>query len=256
MIELSRISKNFRRSDPNKRKNFGLAPKVTFKALDQVSFTCHPGRIYTLIGPNGAGKTTALRIIASMLKPSEGVVRVAGIDISKYPRQARSKLGFLTGSTGLYDRLTPRETLKYFGALHGVEAMTIHSRSEELIDRLDIGEFADRRVGKLSTGQKQRVSIARTLMHDPEVIIFDEPTNGLDVLTSRTIIEWIRHCRNQGKTVIFSTHIMGEVSLLSDDLGIIHRGKLCYSDSFENFKARFGRHSLESAFISILEGAK
>ena len=256
MIELNGISKIFKKAEAKKHKVYRPAPKITFKALDQVSFTCHPGRIYTLIGPNGAGKTTALRIIASMLKPSHGTVRVAGIDISKDARQARAKLGFLTGSTGLYDRLTPRETLKYFGALHMVKPETIRSRMGELIDRLAIGEFADRRVGKLSTGQKQRVSIARTLMHDPEVIIFDEPTNGLDVLTSRTIIEWIRDCRNTGKTVIFSTHIMGEVSLLSDDLGIIHNGKLCFNDSFENFKVKFGQHSLEGAFISILEGAE
>ena len=256
MIELNGISKIFKKAEGRKHKVYRPAPKITFKALDQVSFTCHPGRIYTLIGPNGAGKTTALRIIASMLKPSQGKVRVAGIDISKNARQARAKLGFLTGSTGLYDRLTPRETLKYFGALHMVKPETIRSRMGELIDRLAIGEFADRRVGKLSTGQKQRVSIARTLMHDPEVIIFDEPTNGLDVLTSRTIIEWIRDCRNTGKTVIFSTHIMGEVSLLSDDLGIIHNGKLCFNDSFENFKVKFGQHSLEGAFISILEGVE
>jgi len=208
-----------------------------------------------LLGPNGAGKTTALRIIASMLKPSEGTVLVDGIDITKDPRKARSKLGFLTGSTGLYDRLTPRETLKYFGELHQVESTTIRSRMDALIERLNIEEFADRRVGKLSMGQKQRVSIARTLMHDPEVIIFDEPTNDLDVLTSRTIIEWIRECRTAGKTVIFSTHIMGEVSLLSDDLGVIHNGKLCYNDSFINFKSQFGQHSLEDAFISILEDA-
>ena len=256
MIELKGISKIFKKAEAKKRKVYGMAPKITLKALDQVSFTCYPGRIYTLIGPNGAGKTTALRIIASMLKPSEGTVRVAGIDISKDARQARAKLGFLTGSTGLYDRLTPRETLKYFGALHMVEPKNIQSRMGDLIDRLAIGEFADRRVGKLSTGQKQRVSIARTLMHDPEVIIFDEPTNGLDVLTSRTITEWIRECRNTGKTVIFSTHIMGEVSLLSDDLGIIHKGKLCYDGSFADFKVKFGHHSLESAFISILEGAE
>ena len=256
MIELNGISKIFKKAEGRKHKVYRPAPKITFKALDQVSFTCHPGRIYTLIGPNGAGKTTALRIIASMLKPSQGTVRIAGIDISRNARQARAKLGFLTGSTGLYDRLTPRETLKYFGALHMVKPETIRSRMGELIDRLAIGDFADRRVGKLSTGQKQRVSIARTLMHDPEVIIFDEPTNGLDVLTSRTIIEWIRDCRNTGKTVIFSTHIMGEVSLLSDDLGIIHKGKLCFNDSFENFKVKFGQHSLEGAFISILEGVE
>jgi len=256
MIQVEGISKIFKKAETSKQKIYRTAPKTTFHALDKVSFTCQPGRIYTLLGPNGAGKTTALRIIASMLKPSEGTVRVAGIDITKDARQARAKLGFLTGSTGLYDRLTPRETLKYFGELHQVEAAQIRSRVDELIDRLAIGDFADRRVGKLSMGQKQRVSIARTLMHDPEVIIFDEPTTGLDVLTSRTIIDWIRECKNAGKTIIFSTHIMGEVSLLSDDLGVIHNGKLCYNDSFENFKSNFGQHTLEDAFISILDAAE
>ena len=255
MIQVEGISKNFKKAVSKKQKIYRTAPKTTFHALDRVSFTCQPGRVYTLLGPNGAGKTTALRIIASMLNPSEGTVLVNGIDITKDPRKARSKLGFLTGSTGLYDRLTPRETLKYFGELHQVESTTIRSRMDVLIERLNIEEFADRRVGKLSMGQKQRVSIARTLMHDPEVIIFDEPTNGLDVLTSRTIIEWIWECRTAGKTVIFSTHIMGEVSLLSDDLGVIHNGKLCYNDSFINFKSQFGQHSLEDAFISILEDA-
>jgi sodium transport system ATP-binding protein len=255
MIQVEGISKIFKKAVSKKQKIYRTAPKTTFHALDRVSFTCQPGRVYTLLGPNGAGKTTALRIIASMLKPSEGTVLVDGIDITKDPRKARSKLGFLTGSTGLYDRLTPRETLKYFGELHQVESTTIRSRMDALIERLNIEEFADRRVGKLSMGQKQRVSIARTLMHDPEVIIFDEPTNDLDVLTSRTIIEWIRECRTAGKTVIFSTHIMGEVSLLSDDLGVIHNGKLCYNDSFINFKSQFGQHSLEDAFISILEDA-
>ncbi len=255
MIEVEGISKIFKKAESKKQKIYRTAPKTTFHALDKVSFTCHPGRIYSLLGPNGAGKTTALRIIASMLKPSEGTVRVAGIDINEDPRQARSQLGFLTGSTGLYDRLTPRETLKYFAQLHRVDPGIAQKRIEELIERLDIGDFADRRVGKLSMGQTQRVSIARTLMHDPQVIIFDEPTNGLDILASRTIINWIRECRTAGKTVIFSTHIMGEVSLLSDDLGVIHKGKLCYNDSFENFKAQYGEHTLEDAFISILEGA-
>ncbi len=255
MIQVEGISKVFKKAEAHKQKIYRTAPKTTFHAVDNVSFTCHPGRIYTLLGPNGAGKTTALRIIASMLQPTTGTVKISGIDVTKDARAARAKLGFLTGSTGLYDRLTPRETLKYFAALHQVEEDEAHQRMESLIDRLAIGEFADRRVGKLSMGQKQRVSIARTLMHDPEVIIFDEPTNGLDVLTSRTIIEWIRECKQAGKTVIFSTHIMGEVSLLSDDLGVIHNGKLCYDDSFENFKNQFGQHSLEDAFISILEDA-
>jgi len=255
MIEVSNLHKRFKRSENRKQSVYRKAPKETVNAVDGISFTCRPGRIFTLLGPNGAGKTTALRIIASMLKPSSGEVRVAGFDVVKDPLKVRRRLGFLTGATGLYDRMSGRETLKYFAELHGMSEEAWKPRADELIERLDISEFADRRIGKLSMGQKQRISIARTLVHDPEVIVFDEPTNGLDVLTSRTIIEWIRECRNLGKTVIFSTHIMGEVSLLSDDLAIIHQGRLVYDGEFSDFREAHAEHSLEDAFIRVLDEA-
>jgi len=255
MIEVENLYKRFKRSENRKQAVFKTAPKETVDAVAGVSFTCRPGRIFTLLGPNGAGKTTALRIIASMLKPSSGAVRVAGYDVVSDPLKVRRRLGFLTGATGLYDRMSARETLKYFAELHGLTPQEWKPRVDDLIERLDITDFADRRIGKLSMGQKQRISIARTLVHDPEVIVFDEPTNGLDVLTSRTIIQWIRECRNAGKTVIFSTHIMGEVSLLSDDLAIIHEGRLVYSGEFADFQTEHEGRSLEDAFIHVLENA-
>ncbi len=256
MIDVVSISKEFKRAETKKKLIMRKASDAVFKAVDNVSFQCKPGRVFTLLGPNGAGKTTALRMLAGMLNPTRGSVSIAGHNIAEDPQAAKSKLGFLTGATGLYDRLNPRETLKYFAELNGVPKSKISGRVDELIDKLEIGEFADRRCGKLSMGQKQRVSIARALIHDPEVIIFDEPTNGLDVLTSRTIIKWIRECKSAGKTVVFSTHIMGEVSLLSDDLAVMHNGKLCYCNTFEQFKQDYGDISLEDAFIQILEEAQ
>ncbi len=254
MIRVQNLSKHFKLSS-KLRKEMGLAKDVkSLQAVWDVSFVCQPGRVYTLLGPNGAGKTTTLRMLATMLKPTSGSIEVAGFDTVKEPQKVRSKIGFLTGSTALYSRLTPAETVKYFADLNGMKKDVFEKRKKELFDLLGIHEFANRRVGKLSTGMKQKVSIARTMIHDPEVVIFDEPTSGLDVITARNIIKLIRSCREEGKTVIFSTHIMGEVSLLSDDLGIIHDGKLLYNDSYENFLQQKQSRSLEDEFIRIVGG--
>lgn len=238
MIELDHVSKGFRLSRKQKRE-MGIEHKgSTLLAVSDVSFVCKPGRVFTLLGPNGAGKTTALRMIATMLKPTAGSIKVAGFDTVKEAQKVRGKIGFLTGATALYARLTPNEIVKYYADLHGMDSKKFEKRKEELFDLMGIHEFADRRIGKLSSGMKQKVSIVRTIIHDPEVVVFDEPTVGLDVITSRNIIKLIRDCRALGKTVIFSTHIMGEVSLISDDLAVIHKGKLLYNDTFENFLSR------------------
>lgn len=250
MIIVDKISKNFKLSR-KQRKEHGTKSK-TIQAVSEVSFTCQPGRIFSLIGPNGAGKTTALRMIATMLKPSSGSIKVAGHDTVKEPEKVRKKIGFLTGSTGLYARLTPNEIIKYYADLHGMKRKAFNQRKDEIFDFLDIDEFASRRIGKLSTGMKQKVSIARTIIHDPEVVIFDEPTVGLDVITARSIIQLIRDCKKQGKTVIFSTHIMGEVSLLSDDMALIHRGKLIFNDTFQNFLSQMKSKSIEDEFIRLV----
>lgn len=247
MIVVADLWKTFKRD----RQQLKEQPmnRTPVEAVAGLNLTCRPGRVFSLLGPNGAGKTTTLRMIATLLKPTSGTITVAGIDAATHPREVRSKIGFLTGSTRLYERLTPEEVVRYYADLHNVAPAKFKQRRDELFSLLGIEEFAQRRIGKLSTGMRQKVSIARTMIHDPEVIIFDEPTVGLDVITARHILDLIRSCRSQGKTVLFSTHVMGEVSLLSDDLAIMHNGKLCYSGTYEAFRASMQSPSLEEEFI-------
>jgi sodium transport system ATP-binding protein len=252
MISVEKLSKRFKLSRRQKQEMGSTGN--TIMAVSDVSFTCQPGRVFTLLGPNGAGKTTTLRILATMLKPTSGTIKIAGFDTIKEPEKVRSKIGFLTGSTALYERLTPNEIIKYYADLHGMDSKKFKERKEALFKLLGINEFAGRRIGKLSSGMKQKVSIARTMIHDPEVVIFDEPTVGLDVITARSIIQLIHKCKEEGKTIIFSTHIMGEVSLLSDDLAIIHRGKLLYNDTYENFLQQKKSKTIEDEFIRIVGG--
>lgn len=255
MIRVDKLCKQFKLSRKQKQELEGGHAHNTLMAVADVTFNCTPGRIFTLLGPNGAGKTTTLRMMATMLKPTSGTITIAGFDTVKEAEKVRAKIGFLTGSTALYERLTPNEIIKYYADLHGMDDAKFNSRKQELFKLLGIDEFADRRIGKLSTGMKQKVSIARTMIHDPEVVIFDEPTVGLDVITARSIIQLIRSCKEQGKTVIFSTHIMGEVSLLSDDLAIIHKGKLLYNDTFEQFLKQMKAKTIEDEFIRIVGSA-
>lgn len=253
MIVVKDLWKTFKLSRRQKKEMENKHHDGKIDAVAGISFTCQPGRIFTLLGPNGAGKTTALRMIATLLKPTSGSISVDGLDVVKQPQQVRRKLGFLTGTTKLYERLTPRELVKYYADLHDMDKSLFEKRRQELFTLLNMHEFANWRIGKLSTGMRQKVSIVRTMIHDPELIVFDEPTVGLDVITSKNIIELIRRCREDGKTVIFSTHIMSEVSLLSDDLAIIHNGKFCYSGTFKDFQAQMQRESVEEEFIRLLE---
>lgn len=255
MIEVENLRKQFKLTRQQKKEMGPAGNSSSIEALAGISFTCQPGRVFSLLGPNGAGKTTALRLIATMLKPTSGAVRVCGYDTVNEPLAVRRRIGFLTGTTGLYDRLTPNELVKYYADLNNVETTVFQKRRDELFARLEMNSFANRRISKLSTGMKQKVSIVRTIIHDPEVVIFDEPTAGLDVISARSIIELVREFRAQGKTVIFSTHIMGEASLLSDDLAIIHKGKLCYNGSYSSFVAGMKTKSLEDEFIRFVEGA-
>lgn len=255
MISVESVSKTFKMTREQKRELGTDSRDTTIEAVKDVSFTCLPGRIFTLLGPNGAGKTTLLRIIATMLRPTSGTVKVAGHDVLKEPENVRASLGFLTGTTGLYDRLTPEEIVKYYADLHGMDEATFRRRKDELFSFLGINEFAKRRIGKLSSGMKQKVSIVRTIIHDPDVIVFDEPTSALDVIAARHIIDLIRKSKLNGKTVVFSTHRMDEVSLLSDDLAIIHKGRLLYSGTFEDFQKQMKTKSVEDEFIRIVEAA-
>jgi len=242
MIDAQKLSKVFR-----DRK------RGEIRAVDGVSFRCQPGQIYGLLGANGAGKTTTLRLLATILQPTSGTAAVAGFDICTAPQSVREKVGFLSTATALYGRLTGREFIEYFGRLNGLDGEPLQRRVQELTRLLALQEFLDGRCDKLSTGQKQRISIARTLVHDPPVMIFDEPTLGLDVMAARTIVGFIRECRNQGKTVIFSSHVMSEVQKLCDMIGIIHGGHLLVEGSLPELRERTGQSDLEEIFVQTVE---
>lgn len=250
MIEALNLRKEFVLTK-QQRKELNTTDKVA-KAVKDVSFTCEPGKVFSLLGPNGAGKTTTLRMLSTIFKPTSGSIKIAGIDAVANPQEARKKIGFLTGSTGLYARLTPNEVLKYFADLYEIPNAEFQQRKEQLYKLLDMHDFQGKRIGKLSTGMKQKVSICRTMIHDPEVVVFDEPTSGLDVITAENIIELIRNCREQGKTVIFSSHIMSEVDLLCDDLAIIHKGEMLFNGSMEGFKQEMKAENLTTEFIRIV----
>jgi sodium transport system ATP-binding protein len=231
-------------------KAFGAA-----LAVDDLSFTVARGEIYGLLGPNGAGKTTTLRMLAAILTPTSGSATLAGVDVAREPQAARRQLGFLTGSTGLYARLTGRELLRYFGRLHHMPDGAIAERTALLAGVLDLEGFLAKRCEALSTGQRQRLSVARAVLHDPAVLILDEPTVGLDVLASRFLRDFVRAERDRGKAVIFSTHYLAEAELLCDRIGLLHRGRMLAEDTPEGLRARAGgASSLEEAFLRLVAG--
>ena len=223
MIEAHNLTKIFR----DKKRG-------EIHATDRVTFRVQPGQIYGLLGANGAGKTTTLRLLATLLAPTSGTATVAGFDIVRDAQKVRANVGFLAASTALYGRLTAREMITYFGRLNGMNP--------------------DRRCEKFSTGMKQKTSIARTLVHDPAVMIFDEPTLGLDVMTARAIVRFVRDCRARGKTVIYSTHVMSEVEKLCDVIGIIHGGKLLAEGTLADLRARHGEQDMEEIFVKVVGG--
>jgi sodium transport system ATP-binding protein len=233
-------------------KEFHDSKRGLVRAVTDVSFRCQPGRVYGLLGANGAGKTTTLRTLATILVPSSGTAWVAGYDIRRDPQKVRASIGFLSTATALYGRLTAREMVEYFGHLYGLDGETLRRRIDLLFTRLEI-DFPERRCDALSTGMKQKVSIARTLVHDPPVMIFDEPTSGLDVMSARAIIGFIRECREQGKTVLFSTHVMSEAESLCDTIGIIHDGRLKTEGTLAELRAQSGQQILEEIFVRAVE---
>lgn len=251
MISVQHLNKTFTLTK-QQRKELNTDQK-TATAVQDLSFSCQPGRVFSLLGPNGAGKTTTLRMIATLIAPTSGQIHINGIDALSQPQEAREHIGFLTGSTGLYARLTPIEVIDYYADLYGVEKADREKRKEELFSLLHMQDFLHKRIGKLSTGMKQKVSICRTMIHDPSVVIFDEPTSGLDVITAENIIKLIRSCKDQGKTVIFSSHIMSEVDLLCDDLAIIHQGSLKYNGTMADFRANMQTANLTEEFIRIVQ---
>ncbi len=250
MISVQNVTKTYQLSKQQKKELHTTASSIN--AVNNISFECKPGRVFSLLGPNGAGKTTTLRMMSTILKPTSGDISISGYNVNSDPEKVRSKIGFLTGSTNLYDRLFPGEIVDYFAKLHGMDNDKLKQRKDMLFTQLGIHDFSRKKIGQMSTGMKQKVSIARSMIHDPDVVIFDEPTSGLDVITANSIIDLIRRCKEDGKTVIFSSHIMSEVDLLCDDLAIIDKGDLIFNDSMQNFRELNKGISLTEAFINIV----
>ncbi|MDR0842277.1 MAG: ABC transporter ATP-binding protein [Acidobacteriota bacterium] len=223
-------------------------------AVRGVDFECRAGEIFGLLGANGAGKTTTLRMLSTVLTPTAGSARVCGYDVAQEGESVRRNLGFYSASTALYPRLTAKETIEFFARINRYPPEKVKERVEYLIDRLGIRPYASARVDKLSSGMKQKVSIARTVAHDPPLLIFDEPTVGLDVLNALELQEVIREFRTQGKTVIFSTHIMSEAEKLCDRIAIMHGGRILACGTLDELRAASGAHYLEDIFVHYVKG--
>jgi sodium transport system ATP-binding protein len=223
-----------------------------FRAVDVLTFEARPATIFGLLGPNGAGKTTALRMLSTLIPPTAGDAWVGGYSILNAQSEVRRRIGFLTGTTGLYPRLTAREVVRYFARMYGMDDAAVEARIDRLFAELAITPFQNKRCGDLSTGMKQKVSIARAIVHDPPVLILDEPTTGLDVLASQHIVEFILRSRDAGKCVLFSTHIMSEAERLCDEIAIIHRGRIIAQGTVDELRRRTGRTKVEDVFLAVL----
>ena len=224
-----------------------------FVALDDLSFTARPGEVYGLLGPNGAGKTTALRILSTVLQPTSGTALVNGYDVVTQPALVRQTIGFMSANTAVYDRMTAWEMVEYFGRLYGMEDERLRERMELLFERLQMQEIRDLLGAKMSTGMKQKVSIARSIVHDPPVLIFDEATNGLDVLVARSLLEAVSELRSQGKCIVFSTHIMREAERLCDRVAIVHHGRLLAEGTLADLRDEYGQPDLEELFFELIK---
>ncbi len=223
-----------------------------FVAVDRVSFTVRPGEIFGLLGPNGAGKTTVLRILSTVLQSTSGIALVAGYDVATQSAEVRRRIGFVSNNTAIYDRMTAWELVHYFGRLHGMPKDVLANRLESLFEQLRMNDFRDVPGSKMSTGMKQKVSIARAMVHDPPVLVFDEATLGLDVLVARNLLSVIRSLRDAGKCLIFSTHIMSEVERLCDRIAIMHRGRILDTGSLEDLRTRHQEKDFEELFFGLL----
>ncbi|MEM6708713.1 MAG: ATP-binding cassette domain-containing protein [Pseudomonadota bacterium] len=228
-------------------KQFG---KVT--AVRDVSFEAADGQITALLGPNGAGKSTTFRILSTVIAPSAGAATVDGMNVQSQPLQARETIGVLPHNAGIYSRLTGRENVRYFGRLHGLNEATINERLDQLIERLDMQSFADRKTAGFSQGQRVKVALARALIHDPRNLILDEPTNGLDVMATRGLRDIIKDLRNEGRCILFSSHIMQEVANLCDELVIIDSGQVQFRGTLDSLRTRTQEDDLEDAFMSLV----
>jgi sodium transport system ATP-binding protein len=236
----------------NLDKSFADLQRGQVTALSKVTFEVRAGEIFGLLGPNGAGKTTALRILSTVLRPTGGQATVAGYDVSTHPEKVRASIGFMSCNTGIYDRMTAWEMVEYFGRLYGMEEEFLQHRLNEIFTTLQMQEIRDVLGSKMSTGMKQKVSIARTIIHDPPVMIFDEPTSGLDVLVARAVLKTIATLKSQGKCIIFSTHIMREVEKLCDRIAIIHQGRILAMGTRAELEAHYGEPDMEELFFGLI----
>lgn len=221
-------------------------------AVDNVSFKCQDGEVFGLLGPNGAGKTTILRLLATVLEPSDGTALVDGLDVCHHGGKVRARIGLLAESAGLYFRFTPREHLRFYGYLHGMKGDRLEQRVEKILDLLEINAFADRRAEGFSAGMRRRVVLGDALIHDPHNVILDEPTAGLDVMSTRNVRALIRRFRDEGRCILISTHLMNEVQRLCDRVAIIHKGRLQVIDTPQALIEQMGVDDLEEAFVRIV----
>lgn len=256
MIEVKQLAKKFAVENPKKlSEQEKQDPRLKgrfFHSVKDVSFSCDSGQVLGLLGPNGAGKTTTLRMLSTALQPDSGSIAINGVDVIDKPLVARQKIGFLSGSTGLYGRLTGRENIAYFGRLHGMTESEIDQRIAQLADLLELHEYLDRRSENFSTGMKQKTNIARAVVHNPEIVILDEPTTGLDIMAAQTVLNFIKGLKEQGIPVIFSTHHLDEVAELCDRVTVIDQGISRFNDSLSAFADVSGT-TLGASFLSTIE---
>ncbi len=248
MIQVTNLHKAFTVKDGKTKA------KKRIEAVRGISFQVNPGEIYGLLGPNGAGKSTTLRMIATLMQPDQGTIEVCGLDTQKEGEKVRGRLGYLSTDMNVYERFTPRELLRLFGEFQGVDATIAERRGLYLLDKLQLTDFSDVKMDGLSSGQKQKVSIARALLHDPKVVIFDEPTTGLDVLTAKTVLDLLRVMRSEGRTVIVSTHVMPLVDEICDRVGIIFDGELYGDAPPREILGRYSVRTLDEVFFKLAAG--
>lgn len=261
MLEVRNLMKRFRLDNKTIKENRKKPKNMTdvredghwFNAVQDVSFSCNQGQVLGLLGPNGAGKTTSLRMLSTALQPTSGQIIINGDDVIAEPLAMRKRIGFLSGTTSLYHRLTVRENVQYFGRLHGMDEKILNQEIDRLFEMLDIHSFADKKADSLSTGMKQRANIARTVVHQPEVLVLDEPTTGLDVISAKTILDFIESYKGSNVPVVFSTHHLHEVEKLCDRVVLIDDGVTKFSGTLNDFKALSEDENLYDVFVKLVE---
>lgn len=251
MIEINNLTKVYKLS--KKQMQELKTKKKVKRAANNISLSAKPGEIYGLLGPNGAGKTTTLRCVATLLKPTEGNINVCGYDVEKDSSKVRECISFLTNEIKLDPQFSAKYMFRFFGRLRGIDDATIEERRKKLFDYFEISEFEDKKIQELSTGMKQKASIAVSLVHDPNVIIFDEPTNGLDIVTARSVTDYLKVLKEEGKIVIISTHIMSEAEKLCDRIGIIIKGEKVIEGTLNDILEKTHSSDLEDAFFHLYQ---